>query len=327
MLDDSHVGSRVVVRHRIPVTGTGARFTDVTGSLDHLNEEELVVRRDSGDVTRIALRSVVAGKPIPAKPVAFSDIVRIETACAAAWPAVERHRDGGWLLRASQGWTRRGNSVLVLGEPESDPATAVREVGDWYAARGLRAGFCVPMPLSRRFDRELDRLGWEWEAPVVAMTCPVAELTAPDNPAVEIAATPAAEWLTIAYGSPEDLPEAAVRVLTDGGHRGFATVRGADSDVAAVGRVAVEDGVALFSSIKVTPAHRRRGLGRAVMIALAEWAAAHGATTACVQVERDNDAALAMYARLGFVRHHEYHYRWSTEPRHVAALSAGHRPE
>ncbi|MFD0595837.1 GNAT family N-acetyltransferase [Catellatospora coxensis] len=54
------------------------------------------------------------------------------------------------------------------------------------------------------------------------------------------------------------------------------------------------------------PAARRRGLAQESMGALARWAAQRGATDAFLQVESRNTAALAVYAKLGFTRHHHY---------------------
>ncbi len=63
-----------------------------------------------------------------------------------------------------------------------------------------------------------------------------------------------------------------------------------------------------FRSIAVEPAHRRRGLGLAVMAALVGWGAERGATTAYLQVLGDNEAALGLYGGLGFRTHHRYRY-------------------
>ena len=60
--------------------------------------------------------------------------------------------------------------------------------------------------------------------------------------------------------------------------------------------------------IEVDPAHRRQGLGLAVVDALLEWGAERGATTAYLQVLGDNAPAIAMYERLGFETHHAYRY-------------------
>ena len=59
----------------------------------------------------------------------------------------------------------------------------------------------------------------------------------------------------------------------------------------------------------MAPGHRRRGLATAVTATLAGRAAAHGAGHLYLQVEDGNDAARALYQRIGFAAHHDYHYR------------------
>jgi ribosomal protein S18 acetylase RimI-like enzyme len=46
-----------------------------------------------------------------------------------------------------------------------------------------------------------------------------------------------------------------------------------------------------------------------VLAALARWAAERGARRLYLQVERDNPAALGLYARAGFRERYGYHYR------------------
>ncbi|MFV2121938.1 GNAT family N-acetyltransferase, partial [Streptomyces sp. Act-28] len=63
-----------------------------------------------------------------------------------------------------------------------------------------------------------------------------------------------------------------------------------------------------FMAVEVDPAHRRRGLARAVMAALAGRAREEGASAAWLQVETDNDAARELYDGMGFAVHHHYHH-------------------
>ena len=74
-----------------------------------------------------------------------------------AWGAVERATLGDWALRASAGYTQRGNSVVPVGSPGRPLADAVAEVEDWYAARGLPAKFALAGP--QGFDPAGDPLG------------------------------------------------------------------------------------------------------------------------------------------------------------------------
>lgn len=60
------VGSRVVVRHRLP-EGAGARFTDVVGTLTAADEQTLTIESRRGPIT-VARRDIVAAKSVPPAP-------------------------------------------------------------------------------------------------------------------------------------------------------------------------------------------------------------------------------------------------------------------
>jgi GNAT superfamily N-acetyltransferase len=57
------------------------------------------------------------------------------------------------------------------------------------------------------------------------------------------------------------------------------------------------------------PEFRRRGVGRAVLGALARWAHDGGACASYLQVMDENAAACALYAGLGWKTLYDYHYR------------------
>ena len=61
--------------------------------------------------------------------------------------------------------------------------------------------------------------------------------------------------------------------------------------------------------IDVAAEHRRDGLGAAVTLALGRWGANSGAARAYLQTDETNGPAHALFERLGFYRHHSYHYR------------------
>lgn len=55
-----------------------------------------------------------------------------------------------------------------------------------------------------------------------------------------------------------------------------------------------------INNFAIHPAHRRQGLGRALLARVLEDAAAMGAPHATLEVRRSNTAALRMYERAGF---------------------------
>jgi hypothetical protein len=60
--------------------------------------------------------------------------------------------------------------------------------------------------------------------------------------------------------------------------------------------------------LQVEEEHRRRGHARALMVGLLEAGASAGTSTVWLEVADDNDPAIALYAGLGFQRHHACRY-------------------
>ena len=129
------LGSRVVVRWRLetPDEATGATLTDAVGTLATRDQETLTVETSRGPVT-IERGRVVAAKEVPPRParrgaahraISLEDLQRV---MAPSWGAVEREQLGDWMLRASSGYTQRGNSVVPVGDPGMPLADAVAEV-------------------------------------------------------------------------------------------------------------------------------------------------------------------------------------------------------
>ncbi len=279
----------------------------------------LIITRRNGETVHIPERSLVAGKVVPDRPARPRRLAppaatahELQELASRGWPALETERLGDWLLRASEGFTRRANSVLPLGDPGLPPDTAIRRVRDWYGERGLVPYVQVATGTTdsdERLDDGLARDGWTAEAHTLVYTGPVAPVA--DGPGAErvtLSRAPDAGWLA-RYHRTGELAEAAVRVLTGGPSVWFATVPGDETGPAAIGRCVVDGRWAQFGAVEVDPRRRRSGLATAVLAALAGKALDEGATGGYLQVEEENEGARALYERMGFTAHHGYHYR------------------
>jgi GNAT superfamily N-acetyltransferase len=282
------VGSRVVVRYRLPA-GSTPSLTDVIGHLEAVGPT-LRVRTKRGDVIDVAAADVVAIKALAAAPVRTSDIRNLEHAAALAWPGVEHQWLDGWLLRFGHGVTRRANSAVPLGVSAGDVGALL----EWYAERGVAPLVAAPDRLFRVPP------GVATDAENVVMT---GELESTYRGA-SIAAEPDDEWLRLYQrGVPVDVLTAVID-----GDVAFGELGGA-----AVGRAAVTaapDGTRWvgLSAVHVVEAARRRGLARELCGALLAWGGDRGATRAYVQVLADNAAGLSLYESMGFTAHHRTRY-------------------
>ena len=287
-------------------------MTDVLGTCEawpSANDGEVVIRRERGDRVRIPLTDVVAGKPVPPRP---SRHVRLDAAEAdrlalPGWPAVETEPLGAWLLRASDGYTSRGNSVLALGEPPDD---AARRVEQWYAARSLPAQAHV-LPGSSA-EAALREAGWTaYEHTLLLLASPARLRRRLEAPEVEVTLGARLDdgWLATDPRTARQ-PAVARRVLElrEGQQQvWFATVR-EGTDVVARGRGVVHGDWLGLASLWTREDRRGRGLGRAVLDELVAAGSELGATTAYLQVVTDNLDARRLYAALGFEEHHDYAY-------------------
>jgi GNAT superfamily N-acetyltransferase len=247
---------------------------------------------------------------VPSVPTA-----ELERLAARSWRGLEEESYGGWLLRASGGFTGRANSVLVVGHPPVDLPAAIADVTQWYGRRGLRPRAQVPMPGAEQADAAFAAAGWTRDDDNLVLTAPLAGWP---SPCVEVALAPAPDdaWLAGYRYRGTPLPPVAPAVLVNADEPVFASIRreSAPAPLAAVARGVVVAGWLCVTAVTVDERYRRQGLATAVMAGLGAWARERGGHSCLLQVAGGNAPALALYERLGFTEHHRYHYRMGAEP-------------
>ncbi|MYV98473.1 GNAT family N-acetyltransferase [Streptomyces sp. SID3343] len=304
------MGRRVSLRRELPA-GSGATYGDVVGDLVDWTEGVLTITRRDGSIARVAEASVVAAKVVP-PTVSRLTPARLQDIANRAWPSLESAALGDWLLRSSEGFTRRANSVLVLGDPGLPFAQALDRVNAWYGERGRPVLFQIPH--DDPTDALLADLGWPPEGDSLMRTGRLVRvldvLHDVDASGVHVDDTLTDAWLSAYHHVGQSPGRAERHVLQGPPGTLFATVPDpAGGPPAAIGRVCAQGRYAGFSALEVAPDHRRRGLARTVMRALTDHAVARGASTGWLQVESDNEPARELYDGLGFTDHHGYHYR------------------
>lgn len=243
-------------------------------------------------------------------------IATLEQAAARAWPPHESTPLCGWELRCGGARSRRLNSVLTLRFDGGEVRSAIEQAASWYAERGLPPCFHLAEGAEPAgLDGRLAARGYAVVTPTTVMQAPAAAIVGELRADVELLSEPTPDLVSAISdpGWPAAVrAERAALFARIPGPRRFALLR-VEGKPAAAG-LCVQDGeLAGLFSMRTQRAYRRRGLGTAVLHALAAFAREAGAQQLYLQVEDDN-LALPLYRRLGFEPVYGYHYRELVSP-------------
>ena len=237
------------------------------------------------------------------------DLVRnLEERAFAAWPAEEVRSLGPWRLRYTQGTTRRANSVWMDGGSDLEPM--VDEAERFYRTRGQPPLFQVSPLAPSGLDDLLAGRGYAADAPVAIEVAAVEAVAAAGDGRGRIERRLQDPWFEVAVRARFAAVAPVYRALLERiGDRALYALVEDDGHPAAVGLGVVHgEWMGVFNMV-TAPDHRRRGLARSVLSALAAGARERGAARLYLQVERANAAARALYAGAGFAEVYGYHYR------------------
>jgi ribosomal protein S18 acetylase RimI-like enzyme len=237
------------------------------------------------------------------------EVVALEQLAARAWPAARDSRIGGWNLYASSGFSGRINACWPLEDPGEPLATAVARTEAWYQDQGLPCVFKLidgagqPEALAHW----LAGLGYGPHTETLMMVGPAGGLV---DPAVRLAPyldEPFAAVFAATAPDPGDARERLETLARVPTPRAFARLDVA-GEAAAIGAGAVEGEWAGVFAMRTDARYRRQGLARRVLTSLLANSSREGASRVWLQVEADNDAAIALYAAAGFAEVYRYRY-------------------
>lgn len=301
------IGKRVTIRLREPSGG----FRDIVGFLQ--SERQLINSKSelvSFSPDQIAIWREI--KPLPdlagkGAPLSLR-IIELEKLSDATWPAERVLEFGKWLIRISDGYTKRANSVLPtgsapIGEPAAEIAAAVDSVKKIYLENGLTPAFAIPLPIYAELDNHLEAAGWKLSLSTSFLIKDLGAKLDESHPefSFEITDYPSDAWLDTQ--SDQRIANILRRYPAH-----YGTLKSGEQ-VLAVGRVAILGSWAIVTKLFVDPEHRGKGMAKLMMNRLMSIAIDDGATKIALQVDDENGAALALYQSMGFRFHHSSVYR------------------
>ncbi len=309
-LDPGLIGQRLTLRLHDPEGG----YRDLVGVL----ESATTIRKRSGEIVEFDPQQIAIVHPIKeivskagsGAPLSLR-IAELEALSTLTWPPREIKEMGQWRIRISDGVTYRANSVFVagpppFGEPGLDIDDAIDQVEKIYAASQLPAVFHLITPTYQEFADYLLNKGWKEKVGAAFMVCDITDST-------DIADTLMKKNLTLLN---EDSPTPEFLAL----HQDeiLETIMNAyparylsicsDGITIATARMAISESWAIVTRLIVSESHRRQGLAELLMQACLGYSRAEGVQKMCLQVDRSNIGAEALYEKMGFRVHHTYSF-------------------
>ena len=230
----------------------------------------------------------------------------------------------GWLLRFSNGYTSRANSVCVLYPSTRPVEEKIAYCEKCYADHGLPTIFKVT-DLDKEFSDLLARRGYQIVTPTDVMEVVVTdaenETLCHENSGqvsggcgdvhCKFSSEPS-EWLPhyFAFENVTDetkkntFQKMLSRVMIDASY-GILYYEG---EPVACASIAVEHGYALLHNVIVTSSMRGKGLGEKLCRAMIAKAKEMGADHVFLQVVQSNQVAMNLYKKLGFQKDYTYWY-------------------
>ena len=238
---------------------------------------------------------------------------RFEAAGFRAWPAASVRYDGTWVIRLTAGHAaKRLNSVNPLdpGDTRNLDERIVRAARR-FEAYGRPLVFRMSPLAGPALEAYFDDAGWSRFSESLVMAMRLTE-DAVGRIMDQIPLKDMNRFVTAAIqvhdADPSVRPGLSEIINSIEPEVGLFVVE-PQGEPAASG-ICVRDGeLAGLFEIATAGASRRKGHGRRLVQSALKWAKLRGAGTAWLQVEADNEPALALYRSLGFREAYRYHYR------------------
>jgi GNAT superfamily N-acetyltransferase len=309
-LDPGLIGQRLTLRLHDPEGG----YRDLVGIL----ESATTIRKRSGEIVSFDPNQIAIVHPITEAPQGAGKgaplslrIAELEELSTRTWPPREIKKMGEWHIRLSDGVTYRANSVFVAGPPPfGDPGIAIDDaigqVEKIFSDVNLPPVFHLVTPMYQEFVEYLLNKGWQEKVGAAFM---VYDITGSSD----FADTLKSKDLILLN---EDVPTAdflavhsdeILEPIMNSYPARYLSIR-RDGVTVATARLAISESWAIVTRLIVAQSHRRQGLAELIMKSAISFAHEQGATKMCLQVDRSNPGALALYEKMGFRVHHTYSF-------------------
>jgi GNAT superfamily N-acetyltransferase len=223
------------------------------------------------------------------------DIQSLYDVTDATWPSASVTAKNGWIIKNGAGGGKRVSAALM-----GDPDAKINDAETAMLALGQDCLFQIRTD-EGALDTALDQRGYELIDRVVLLVAPLSQL----NQTNDVQSSDKANAALTQIWADGGIGPARLNVMD----RATCTKSIIHIDDRAVAYVGIHHGICMAHAVEVSKNHRRQGLGKQIMHAVAGWADQQGAAFLAVITVMDNTAARTLYQNLGMTEIGHYHYR------------------
>jgi len=227
-------------------------------------------------------------------------------------PSLQTQYYDGWILRFSNGYTNRANSVNMIYSSTIDLQTKIAVCEERYFSEHQPCVFKVTDGNDEKLDSLLADKGYQVVTPTNLMSMDLTDKQFEAGNCI-ITEQLSEEWLHTYFAlencTDVQMQSTAKQMLDMIQNKTlYCRIVEAGKSVACASAV-IERGYMTLVHVVVDEAYRGRGYGRKVCEALLFEAKQQGAHTAYLQVVQNNKVAINLYEKLGYKKLYSYWYR------------------
>lgn len=243
-------------------------------------------------------------------------IQKIEELSINAFPSLQTLFVDGWLLRFSNGYSKRANSINPLYASNEKINEKLEKVEQIYRQKSLPVIYKLTSHVfPKNLDSVLEQAGYSLEGMTSVQLLSLNEVVVTSTSSSNILIYKCLEdkWFNsfceLTHMKKTDQPILKKMLERIVPKVCYVILFNDKEETVACGLGALEDDYLGLFDIVTNPKHRNKGYGMQLIIAILDWGKANGAKNAYLQVVLDNIPALNLYTKLGFKEAYKYWYR------------------
>ncbi|GAA0379679.1 GNAT family N-acetyltransferase [Bacillus horti] len=246
-------------------------------------------------------------------------IKNLEELSNLAWPSLQTKLYDGWFLRFSKGYTKRANSIHPLSPSTLELQEKIAACEELYQEKGMDVVYkMTATAFPKQLDHELEVRGYTAEGHTSVQTLDFSRFegqlekeTIGENNII-ILDTISEDWLNdyCTLNTVSEKNKEIMRCMLGqiSSSTFYVTLVHEQQTVACGLGVLEGDYIGLFDIVTASK-FRKQGFGKRLVSALLQAGEQHGAKHAYLQVVKENEPAVHLYASFGFKEAYQYWYR------------------